>query len=274
MGQFPRLTLVFAVFPRFIFIKTVVLSFRGSVKMRSKIFRLVNRFVKFKIESYSSRENETYTCLIFVMYMRKVFQYHRRILTIFSCICFQLITVPLILQLVFLTTKSTKFLFSQMFETLYCSAVSIEYVLLVLSDPQREKLMLHFNRVFIKKHKIVRKILCIELIVSAIFAMILLTGVFLYFVQSIHPPLSPASKLTPRRYPHRRFKNDFLLPFDYSISPLYEIGWVLLIYYGFALQSVQFETATTMPLITLHIKGQLDIIAYYLRSIGEFEQKI
>lgn len=244
--------------------------------MEVNFFRFLKRLVESKMGQYSNNIDRNYNCLIFVTYLNNIFSFNRsgfsaRVLSILSCICFQFVTVPILLQLLFVSSKSDKVLFSQMFETIYCAAISVEYVFLLISHRNRNLLLQSFDRVFIKNHKCVRKILYIEFIASTIITLVLLLSTVLWYTQSLFTPISEEQlALTSRKYPNRRFKTELLLPFDYSISPYYEIGWFVVLYYGITLQSVAFEIVTSMPIITLHIKGQLDIIAYFLRSIGMY----
>ncbi|XP_017305073.2 uncharacterized protein LOC103524376 [Diaphorina citri] len=240
-------------------------------------FRLVDRtkaHIKSKIEAIF-HANQNYPCLIFTTYLAQVFRFQSiastkiRFLSLFNFACFQCVTLPLFLQLIFVSTKNVIVLSMQLFESIYCVSVCIEYGLQFISHKRNVSLLQSFHRIFIKNHKYVKRILTIEYVASTIITIILVILGSMWFLESTISTMTEEElQLTNRQNPDRKFKTEFFLPFDYSLSPYYELVWVVVVYYGVILQTILFETITTMPFITLHIKGQLDILAYYLRSIG------
>uniref|UniRef100_A0A8D8TB80 Odorant receptor n=1 Tax=Cacopsylla melanoneura TaxID=428564 RepID=A0A8D8TB80_9HEMI len=245
--------------------------------MEFKILKRARKLIQTRIESYFRKNQEFYTCLIFNSNMQRLFRFQNekfdvkmKFFALFNLFVFQLVTLPMLLFLIFVARKSYKVFCMHMFETMYCIASSIEYIVILVSFKTRTQLLNEFNRIFIKNHMYVKKILTIESVLSTLLTIVLIMTDFAFFYQSVNRASTPEELLlSTKRYPHRRFKSEFLLPFDYSLSPYYEITWVLLIYFGFLLQATLFDVITTMPLISLHIKGQLDIIAFYLRSIGK-----
>lgn len=241
-------------------------------------FRLVDRtkaHIKSKIEAIF-HANQNYPCLIFTTYLAQVFRFQSiastkiRFLSLFNFACFQCVTLPLFLQLIFVSTKNVIVLSMQLFESIYCVSVCIEYGLQFISHKRNVSLLQSFHRIFIKNHKYVKRILTIEYVASTIITIILVILGSMWFLESTISTMTEEElQLTNRQNPDRKFKTEFFLPFDYSLSPYYELVWVVVVYYGVILQTILFETITTMPFITLHIKGQLDILAYYLRSIGK-----
>ncbi|KAL1460107.1 hypothetical protein WDU94_012045 [Cyamophila willieti] len=245
--------------------------------MEFKRLKHLRELIKSKIETYFSQSEEKYPCLIFISHLQQFVSFQNtdlslkmRFFALFNFILFQLMTIPMFLSLVFVSTKSYKVFYLHMFDSLYCVACLIEYVFLLVSYKGRTKFLRHFHQFFIRNHCYVKKIMTAENVLSTILVICILITMITYHITSINTTLIKEELLLiNRKYPERKFKSDFLLPFDYSLTPYFEIMVVMIIYYGFLLQTTLFDVITTMPFISFHIKGQLDIIAFYLRSIGK-----
>uniref|UniRef100_A0A8D9E8Q0 Uncharacterized protein n=1 Tax=Cacopsylla melanoneura TaxID=428564 RepID=A0A8D9E8Q0_9HEMI len=242
--------------------------------MELKISKILRNLIQRKVEADFNRKPEQYPCLIFISHLQMFFSFRNTIVTkffvLFNFFFLQLLTVPMFLSLIFVSIKCYKVLYMHMFDSLYTVAVTVEYGFLLFMYKKRTQFLNHFHQFFIKNHFYVKKILATENVLSTILAISMLITLSMYMLISINTTSTEEELLlTNRKYPDRRFKSDFLLPFDYSVTPYYEIMIVMVPYCGLILQTMLFDVITTMPFICLHIKGQLDIIAFYLRSIGE-----
>lgn len=61
--------------------------------------------------------------------------------------------------------------------------------------------------------------------------------------------------------------------FDLSKHPHYEIAYVVEIYITVYYVIVSFDVATTVPIISLHIYGQMKVMAFYLKKVGKTDFK-
>ncbi|KAL1457938.1 hypothetical protein WDU94_008118 [Cyamophila willieti] len=148
--------------------------------------------------------------------------------------------------------------------------IFIDYNVYLILYEKRKQLLSEIAHSFITSGRISRRCLTSEVWFSIISSALLATSYVMFMVQPflIDKVTDEEMLVYNRTHPHRRYSVEFFSGFDYSVSPYFEIGFVFVLYTGINMQTITFETVTTLPIITLHMKGQLDLISSYLRTIG------
>nr|QPZ88927.1 odorant receptor 14 [Diaphorina citri] len=246
----------------------------------------MKQYVFNKINSYIENQLNTnhYSCLLFTQFYYQTFglifpssedsrwkTILKKVIFYVHYFLFSLVSFSTILNLLFITSKDYKVFYLQYFIAIYCFTIYIDYNVYLLIYDKRKHLLADIAHNFITSNRNVsRACLRSEVWFSLVSSVLLLSSYVMFMVQPflIQTVSKEEEMVYNRTNPTRRYSVEFLAPFDYSVTPYYELGFLLVLYTGINIQVITFETVTTLPILTLHIKGQLDIISSYLRTIG------
>ncbi|XP_026685542.1 methyltransferase-like protein 13 [Diaphorina citri] len=143
---------------------------------------------------------------------------------------FSLVSFSTILNLLFITSKDYKVFYLQYFIAIYCFTIYIDYNVYLLIYDKRKHLLADIAHNFITSNRNVsRACLRSEVWFSLVSSVLLLSSYVMFMVQPflIQTVSKEEEMVYNRTNPTRRYSVEFLAPFDYSVTPYYELGFLL-----------------------------------------------